>query len=416
MENKEIDYAFFRKTMGFMRLNTVILKKDLSNIALSDQGLKEKVLKEGSYSNLEKIARKLMGHPDTFTQYTDELGISVILINAGGTRVSAMDESDTSIVLVGPFVEDDAFGVTLKNHFEELQYPESVYPMLKHYVEMIPYYPPYMLEPIINKMLEDGTGRSFMFSSIGDVENVSLRIYSKAETFEVEDDGYNLIVERYDAENRMLSCVKQGDVEEAMASYKSFLTLGVKQKRMDNYLQNSKNYLIVFNTILRKAVEEAGVHPVYIDYYSSAFAVAINNALTNTAVINMGYSMIEKYTRLVKEKSMGHLSPVIKDIVLYIDFHQKEDLSLSFFSDYFNVSKNYLSNLFHKEMGMPLTEYVRDFRMKRAARLLLSSSMTLSDIACAVGYDNPNYFIRHFKQVYHITPRQYQKERGAIEK
>ena len=412
MEDKEITFSFFRKTLGFMRLHTVILKKDLSNIADSDMGLKSKVLAEGAYGDIEKVVDGLKGHPNTFTQYTDELGVSVILINGGNLRAAEMDESDLSVVTIGPFVEDDEFGVTLKNHFEELDYPDSVYPMLKHYVESIPYYPPYMLEQMISKMIEDATGRAFAFSAIGDIEKGSLKGYSKAESFEMDDDGYNIIVERYEAEDRMLSCVKQGNVEKAMSAYRSFLDLGVKQKRMDDYLLNSKNYLIVFNTILRKAVEEAGVHPVYIDYFSSSFAVAINNALTHTAVINMGYLMLEKYTKLVQEKSMGHLSPVIKDIVLYIDFHQKDDLSLSFFSDYFNVSKNYLSNLFHKEIGMPLTEYVRDFRMKRAARLLLNSSMTLSDIACAVGYDNPNYFIRHFKQVFAITPKQYQKEKG----
>ena len=411
-----MNYASFRKTLGFMRLNTHILKKDLSNIHESDRGLKEKVLSDGAYDGLANLVRNLERRPYALTEYTDAIGISVFLINVGDVRASEMDGDDTSIVVVGPFVEDDAFGITLKRKFEELGYPESVYPLLKQHVETLPFYAPYMLERIITNILEDATGRSFEFISIGDMDKPSMKEYSKAESFELEDDGYDLIVERYDAENQMLSCVKQGNVEMAMASYKSFLNLGVKQKRMDNYLQNSKNYLIVFNTILRKAVEEAGVHPVYIDYYSSTFAVAINNALTNTAVINMGYVMVEKYTKLVQEKSLGHLSPVIKDMVLYIDFHQKEDLSLSFFSEYFNVSKNYLSNLFHKEMGMPLTEYVRDFRMKRAARLLLNSSMTLSDIAAAVGYDNPNYFIRHFKQVYNITPKQYQKEKGIAAK
>ena len=412
MEDKEIDYAFFSKTLSYIKLNTVILKKDLSNISESDRGLKAKVLNDGAYGNLEVMIDDLKRYPYTFTQYTDDLGISVFLANVGKIRADEMVESDSSIVLVGPFVEDDDFGVALKRDFDKLGYPNSVYPLLKHYVEIIPNYAPYMLEQMLSKMLEDGTGRSFEFISLSEVDRPSLKEYSKAESFEVDVDAYDLIVERYESENRMLACVKQGDVDKAMAAYKSFLNLGVKQKRMDNYLQNSKNYLIVFNTILRKAVEDAGVHPVYIDYYSSSFAVAINNALTNTAIINMGYSMIEKYTKLVNEKSMGHLSPVIKDIVLYIDFHQKDDLSLSFFSEYFNVSKNYLSNLFHKEMGLPLTEYVRDFRMKRASRLLLNSSMTLSDIAASVGYENPNYFIRHFKQVFNTTPKQYQKDKG----
>lgn len=140
MEDKEIDYALFRKTLGFMKLNTVILKKDLSNIAESDKGLKDKALLEGAYGALSDLVRDLRDYPYTFTQYTDELGMSVFLINAGRIRAAEMDDTDLPIVLVGPFVEIESFGLSLKKHFEKLGYPESVYPLLKQYVECIPYY------------------------------------------------------------------------------------------------------------------------------------------------------------------------------------------------------------------------------------------------------------------------------------
>ena len=413
MEERKISYEYFTRTMGFMRMKAVILRRDRSNISESDRGLKEKLFDEGAYDELLSAIDRLTHYPYSMTQYTDELGVSTILINGGDHRTMAMTDEDESICMVGPFVEDENFGVGLHRYFEDLGYPETVYPVLKQYVETIPYYSPMTLPDIIRSIVEDGVGRSFVFNPVGDTKNEVLKMYSKADSFEVSDESYDLITERYEVENEMLSYVKLGDAEKALEVYRKFTKLGVKQKRTDNFLQNSRNYLIVFNTLLRKAVEEAGVHPIYIDYYSSSYAVAINHALTNAAIINMGFDMLEKYTTLVHEKARGHLSPVIKDIVLYIDFHQKDDLSLSFFSEYFNVSKNYLSNLFHKEMGMPLTEYVRDFRMKRAGRLLLNSSMTLSDIASAVGYENPNYFIRHFKQVYAITPKQYQKEKGA---
>ncbi|MBQ9494184.1 MAG: helix-turn-helix transcriptional regulator [Treponema sp.] len=58
--------------------------------------------------------------------------------------------------------------------------------------------------------------------------------------------------------------------------------------------------------------------------------------------------------------------------------------------------QQYFSKLFHREMNMALTEYIRSVRLKKAKQLLKSSSLQLEDIAHLVGYDNANYFIRIF--------------------
>lgn len=119
--------------------------------------------------------------------------------------------------------------------------------------------------------------------------------------------------------------------------------------------------------------------------------------------------MTHKYCILVQNHAMKGYSPVIKEIISYIDFHYAEDLSLNFFAEKFNIAKTYLSNLFKKETDTTLTEFIHQVRMRKAITLINSSAIPVSAIASACGYNDINYFIRVFKRTYGLSPKQYQK-------
>ena len=62
-----------------------------------------------------------------------------------------------------------------------------------------------------------------------------------------------------------------------------------------------------------------------------------------------------------------------------------------------------------KLTGMPPNEYIRKKRMERAAELLRDPALTISEVAYRVGFDDPNYFSRIFKDYYGITASKYRK-------
>ena len=51
--------------------------------------------------------------------------------------------------------------------------------------------------------------------------------------------------------------------------------------------------------------------------------------------------------------------------------------------------------------------YIKDFKLTTAVRKLLVSNTSINEIAYNIGYKDPNYFIREFKEVFGCTPRQY---------
>ena len=65
---------------------------------------------------------------------------------------------------------------------------------------------------------------------------------------------------------------------------------------------------------------------------------------------------------------------------------------------------------FKNTMGTSFIDYLNEYRLTMASRLLISSASSILDIAAEVGFDNLSYFNRVFKQKYSMTPRQFRKE------
>ena len=69
------------------------------------------------------------------------------------------------------------------------------------------------------------------------------------------------------------------------------------------------------------------------------------------------------------------------------------------------VSPSYVSRVFRGCTGMALWDYVNNFRIARARELLEHSDMTVTEIAFAVGYNDPAYFSRMFRKLSGKSPR-----------
>ena len=75
------------------------------------------------------------------------------------------------------------------------------------------------------------------------------------------------------------------------------------------------------------------------------------------------------------------------------------------------LSNNHFCTVFSQEMGVTFTEYLTATRIARAKELLTTTSMRTSDVAYAVGYNDPHYFSYLFKKNTGMSPRDYRKEK-----
>ena len=63
--------------------------------------------------------------------------------------------------------------------------------------------------------------------------------------------------------------------------------------------------------------------------------------------------------------------------------------------------------------GQSTNEFLQNFRLKYAARLLTESDRPISDIAYDVGFSDPYYFSRAFKKLFEMSPKQWRQEHSG---
>ncbi|MGQ0751118.1 MAG: AraC family transcriptional regulator [Betaproteobacteria bacterium] len=74
-----------------------------------------------------------------------------------------------------------------------------------------------------------------------------------------------------------------------------------------------------------------------------------------------------------------------------------------------DLSPNYLAHLLKKETGRTFTDLLTERRMEKARELLAHTTLRISEVAEAVGFEDEAYFARRFRQCFNIAPRDYRR-------
>lgn len=99
----------------------------------------------------------------------------------------------------------------------------------------------------------------------------------------------------------------------------------------------------------------------------------------------------------------------IRELVIYLQEHSSEQLSMDDLSKIASVSKYYLSREFKRYMGVSPMRYLNMLRLENAAALLRSTALPLSAIAETVGVGSEQYLARLFKRHYGTTPGRFRR-------
>lgn len=109
----------------------------------------------------------------------------------------------------------------------------------------------------------------------------------------------------------------------------------------------------------------------------------------------------------------SRLSPVILQAKEYIARNYQSNISLSDVAEHCSVSSSYLSDLFHKQLGISYLKYITGMRMEQAAKLLKSHpDMRIFEVAAQTGFLSDKHFISVFKKHYGVSPAMYQKSQA----
>lgn len=165
------------------------------------------------------------------------------------------------------------------------------------------------------------------------------------------------------------------------------------------------------DTLFRKAIEQAGVHPYYLDEISYRFFQKIDlvtNRREQAALLN---EMLTEYCEYARNYSVEKYSPVVQKAINCIHLNIANNISLSDVAQMLDITPNHLARLFAKETGKTVVEYINHSRVKIAANKLKQSREPVAEIASSVGFGDTNYFTRVFKKCMGCSPSEYRRNR-----
>lgn len=104
---------------------------------------------------------------------------------------------------------------------------------------------------------------------------------------------------------------------------------------------------------------------------------------------------------------------IVQDVIVYINQHYSDPLTLEDMCRLSMMSKTYFCYLFKIQTKKTFVEYLVDLRVAKASELLEHSAKSITEISQEVGFQDSTHFARTFKKIKGLTPREYRRgERG----
>lgn len=114
--------------------------------------------------------------------------------------------------------------------------------------------------------------------------------------------------------------------------------------------------------------------------------------------------------RMQEESEEQKVLSIVRKAWEYTAVHyQEESLSLQDVAEYAGVSRNYFSTVFKEYTGKKYWDYLSEYRIEEAKKLLKETGKTNYEIALEIGYKSEYHFSRKFKQVAGVSPKDYRK-------
>lgn len=101
-------------------------------------------------------------------------------------------------------------------------------------------------------------------------------------------------------------------------------------------------------------------------------------------------------------------------VLQYLHTHYTERITLDQLAGLEHISKSYLSRQFKRQTGMTVITYVNRLRIEAAKRLLISSDLSVNEVAYQVGFEAPKYFYRIFHKLTDLSPAAFREQYRGI--
>ena len=204
---------------------------------------------------------------------------------------------------------------------------------------------------------------------------------------------------------KLSALLQNGTIDETVRKFDEILDYNLKKE-----INSFELYLLctemincavkLLNRVLHTLPQSIDLSPVY---------KALERAFTPEEYREVCVGFFENVMEQVRQNKRED-DYIISYILDYVENHYAEDIYLNLFAEKLKLTGAYISSYFKEKMNVNLSDYINNFRIKKALELSENPQNKNKDIAIMVGLPNINTFIRLFKKYTGYTPGEYRKK------
>ncbi len=216
----------------------------------------------------------------------------------------------------------------------------------------------------------------------------------------------------YQSEFEFYAAVRSGDV----ARVKQLCEENFEGKQegwgllSTNPLQNLKYHFAITVAMIARQCIEGGMELSDSYSLSDFYIRKADESKKASDITDLHKTMCVDYAKKMRalRKKMITSMPVAK-AVDYIYDHLHTQITLEELAEYVKLNPAYFSRLFKKEMGIPVSTYIRRQKVETAKNMLAYSEFQVSQIAQILAFPSQSYFAEIFKKETGFTPMEYKR-------
>ena len=317
------------------------------------------------------------------------------------------------LLIIGPFLIEEINTGTITNMIRDNLVPFHSKTDIQEYYKTLPvfsedkiFYTSKMIENIF-----DNIDNSCQDNKNPDTAKIKINddYYKKVKENRIEAFSHS----SYANEQKVSETIRIGDKENAKRILKE-INLTPHAKLAVDSIRSYKNSMICSCTFMTRAAISGGVNPDEAFTLSDTYINNIENIQNMNDLENYEAIMLEGFTDLVNNVKTNKYSKSIVNAMNYIDAHLCEDIKINDIAKNSYLNPSYLSNLFHKETNRTISDWILERRINESAFSISNTNESIADIAFFYNFCSQSYFIKCFKKVMGVTPREYRNNKNQI--
>lgn len=213
----------------------------------------------------------------------------------------------------------------------------------------------------------------------------------------------------YDKEKLLIYAIKSGNEADAkrylneILGYIFFASADIDEVKLRSY----ELTVLISRAALDGGADEAAIYrnsPKYIARFLSLDSIDdVCEKLTE---------MLRDFTLETFKTGESKHAAIITGVVSYIRNNYMHRITLDGTAAHVYLSPSYLSKIFKDEMQTTFNAYLNSVRIEKSKTILLSNTLSISEVSDLVGFADQSYFNKVFKKYVGVTPKKYRDMRG----